>query len=190
MMLPPGLGFVALSDRAWARTAQAKLPKFYFNLNAERKSQQKGGGAYTPAVSLVFGLRASLELMRKEGLDRVYARHERLAKATRAAATALGMKLLAPESPSPAATGILTPPGMDSDKLLDFFREKMLITFAEGQDQLKGKAIRIAHVGYMGAFDVVTAIAALEMGLRKFGVEVKFGQGVAAAEEVLLDALV
>jgi aspartate aminotransferase-like enzyme len=190
MMLPPGLGFVALSDRAWARTAQAKLPKFYFNLNAERKSQQKGGGAYTPAVSLVFGLRASLELMRKEGLDRVYARHERLAKATRAAATALGMKLLAPESPSPAATGILTPPGMDSDKLLDFFRDKMLITFAEGQDQLKGKAIRIAHVGYMGAFDVVTAIAALEMGLRKFGVEVKFGQGVAAAEEVLMDALV
>jgi aspartate aminotransferase-like enzyme len=189
MMLPPGLGFVALSDRAWARTAQAKLPRFYFNLNLEKKSQQKGGGAFTPAVSLIFGLRASLELMRKEGLDRVYARHERLAKATRAAATALGMKLLAPESPSPAATGILTPPGMDADKLLDFFREKMLITFAEGQDQLRGKAIRIAHVGYMGAFDVVTAIAALEMGLRKFGAEVKFGQGVAAAEEVLMETL-
>ncbi|HEY1266283.1 MAG TPA: alanine--glyoxylate aminotransferase family protein, partial [Candidatus Binatia bacterium] len=189
MMLPPGLGFVALSERAWARTAKAKLPRFYFNLNLERKNQQKGSGAFTPAVSLIFGLRASLQLMRKEGLDNVYARHERMARATRAAATALGMKLLAPESPSPAATGILTPPGMDSDKLLDFFRDKMLITFAEGQDQLKGKAIRIAHVGYMGAFDVVTAIAALEMGLRKFGAEVKFGQGVAAAEEVLMETL-
>jgi len=190
MMLPPGLGFVALSDRAWARAAQAKLPKFYFNLNLERKNQQKGASAFTPAVSLVFGLRASLELMRKEGLDRVYARHERLASATRAAAKALGMKLLAPESPSPAATGIWTPPGMDADAMLDFFREKMLITFAEGQDQLRGKAIRIAHVGYMGAFDVVTAIAALEMGLRKFGAEVKFGQGVAAAQEVLMETLV
>ena len=190
MMLPPGLGFVALSDRAWARAAQAKLPKFYFNLNLERKNQQKGASAFTPAVSLVFGLRASLELMRKEGLDRVYARHERLARATRAAAKALGMKLLAPESPSPAATGIWTPPGMDADAMLDFFREKMLITFAEGQDQLRGKAIRIAHVGYMGAFDVVTAIAALEMGLRKFGAEVKFGQGVAAAQEVLMETLV
>ncbi|HTM10215.1 MAG TPA: alanine--glyoxylate aminotransferase family protein [Verrucomicrobiae bacterium] len=189
LMLPPGLGLIALSDRAWARTAKAKLPRFYFNLNLEKKNQQKGSGAFTPAVSLIFGLRASLELMRKEGLDRVYARHERMARATRAAAKALGMKLLAPESPSPAATGIWTPPGMNADQLLDFFRDKMQITFAEGQDQLRGKAIRIAHVGYLGAFDVVTAIAALEMGLRKFGAEVKFGQGVAAAEEILMETL-
>lgn len=189
MMLPPGLGFIALSERAWARTAKAKLPRFYFNLNLERKNQQKGSGAFTPAVSLIFGLRASLQLMLKEGLDNVYARHERMARATREAAKALGLKLLAPESPSPAATGIWTPEGMNADDLLDFFREKMLITFAEGQDQLRGKAIRIAHVGYMGAFDVVTAIAALEMGLRKFGAEVKFGQGVAAAQEVLMETL-
>ncbi len=189
MMLPPGLGFIALSERAWARTAKAKLPRFYFNLNLERKNQQKGSGAFTPAVSLVFGLRASLELMRKEGLDNVYARHERMARATRAAAKALGLRLLAPESPSPAATGIWTPEGMNADKLLDFFRDTMQITFAEGQDQLRGKAIRIAHVGYMGAFDVVTAIAALEMGLRKFGAEVKFGQGVAAAQEILMETL-
>ncbi|HEX9444776.1 MAG TPA: alanine--glyoxylate aminotransferase family protein [Candidatus Binatia bacterium] len=189
MMLPPGLGFIALSERAWARTAKAKLPRFYFNLNLERKNQQKGSGAFTPAVSLVFGLRASLEMMRKEGLDNVYARHERMARATRAAAKALGLRLLAPESPSPAATGIWTPEGMNADKLLDFFRDTMQITFAEGQDQLRGKAIRIAHVGYMGAFDVVTAIAALEMGLRKFGAEVKFGQGVAAAQEILMETL-
>ena len=189
LMLPPGLGFVALSERAWARTAQAKLPKFYFNLNLERKSQQKGGAAFTPAVSLIFGLRASLALMRKEGLDNVFARHERMARATRAAAKALGLKLLAPESPSPAATGIWTPAGMNADKLLDYFRDRMQITFAEGQDQLRGKAIRIAHVGYMGAFDVVTAVAALEMGLRKFGAEIKFGQGVAAAQEILMETL-
>ena len=190
MMLPPGLGFIALSDRAWERTKQAKLPRFYFDLNLERKNQQKGSGAFTPAVSLIFGARASLEMMQREGLDRVYARHARMSRATRAAAIALGLKLLAPDSPSPAATGVYLPDGIDADQVLDYLRDHMNITLAEGQDQLKGKVIRIAHVGYMGAFDVITAVAALEMVLRKFGVELPFGKGVAAAQEVLMESLV
>jgi len=190
MMLPPGLGFIALSDRAWERTKQAKLPRFYFDLNLERKNQQKGSGAFTPAVSLIFGARASLEMMQREGFDRVYARHARMSRATRAAATALGLKLLAPDSPSPAATGVYLPDGIDADRVLDYLRDHMNITLAEGQDQLKGKVIRIAHVGYMGAFDVITAVAALEMVLRKFGVELPFGKGVAAAQEVLMESLV
>ena len=190
LMLPPGLGFIALSDRAWERTKQATLPRFYFDLNLERKNQQKGSGAFTPAVSLIFGARASLEMMQREGLDRVYARHARMSRATRAAATALGLKLLAPDSPSPAATGVYLPDGIDADQVLDYLRDHMNITLAEGQDQLKGKVIRIAHVGYMGAFDVITAVAALEMVLRKFGVELPFGKGVAAAEEVLMECLV
>jgi aspartate aminotransferase-like enzyme len=189
MMLPPGLGFIALSDRAWERTKQATLPRFYFDLNLERKNQQKGSGAFTPAVSLIFGARASLEMMQREGLDRVYARHARMSRATRAAATALGLKLLAPDSPSPAATGVYLPDGIDADHVLDYLRDHMNITLAEGQDQLKGKVIRIAHVGYMGAFDVITAVAALEMVLRKFGVELPFGKGVAAAQEVLMESL-
>jgi aspartate aminotransferase-like enzyme len=189
LMLPPGLAFVALSDRAWEKTKRAKLPRFYFDLNLERKNQQKGSGAFTPAVSLIFGLRASLNMLEREGLDWVYARHARMSRATRAAATALGLGLLAPQDPSPAATGIFLPNGIDADKVLDYLRDHMNITLAEGQDQLKGKAIRIAHVGYMGAFDVITAVAALEMALRKFGVEIPFGRGVAAAEEVLMEAL-
>jgi aspartate aminotransferase-like enzyme len=189
MMLPPGLGFIALSDRAWERTKQATLPRFYFDLNLERKSQQKGSGAFTPAVSLIFGVRASLDMLQREGLDNVYARHARMSRATRAAATALGLKLLAPDSPSPAATGVYLPEGIDADQVLDYLRDHMNITLAEGQDQLKGKVIRIAHVGYMGAFDVITAVAALEMALRKFGVELPFGKGVAAAQEVLMEAL-
>ncbi len=189
LMLPPGLGFIALSDRAWDRTKKAKLPRFYFDLNLERKNQQKGSGAFTPAVSLIFGLRASLNMMEREGLDKVYARHARLCRATRAAATALGLKLLAPDSPSPAATGLYLPEGINADRVLEYLRDHMNVTLAEGQDQLKGKVIRIAHVGYMGAFDVVTAIAALEMALRKFGAEIPFGRGVAAAEEVLMEAL-
>jgi aspartate aminotransferase-like enzyme len=190
MMLPPGLGFIALSDRAWERTKQATLPRFYFDLNLERKNQQKGSGAFTPAVSLIFGARASLDMMQREGLDRVYARHARMSRATRAAATALGLKLLAPDSPSPAATGVYLPDGIDADQVLDYLRDHMNITLAEGQDQLKGKVIRIAHVGYMGAFDVITAVAALEMVLRKFGVELPFGKGVAAAQEILMESLV
>jgi aspartate aminotransferase-like enzyme len=189
LMLPPGLGFIALSDRAWERTKQAKLPRFYFDLNLERKNQQKGSGAFTPAVSLVFGLRASLDMIQREGVENVYARHLRLCRATRAAATALGLRLLAPDSPSPAATGIYLPDGIDADQVLDYLRDKMNITLAEGQDQLKGKVIRIAHIGYMGAFDVITAIAALEMALRKFGAEIPFGRGVAAAQQILMEAL-
>ncbi|MSP37924.1 MAG: alanine--glyoxylate aminotransferase family protein [Deltaproteobacteria bacterium] len=189
LMLPPGLGFIALSDRAWEKTKQAKLPRFYFDLNLERKNQQKGSGAFTPAVSLIFGVRASLQMMEREGLANVYARHDRLCRATRAAATALGLKLLAPDSPSPAATGIYLPAGIDADAVLEYLRDKMNVTLAEGQDQLKGKAIRIAHIGYMGAFDVIIAVAALEMALRKFGVEIPFGRGVAAAQEVLMEAL-
>ena len=189
LMLPPGLGFIALSERAWQKTKKAKLPRFYFDLNLERKNQAKGSGAFTPAVSLIFGLRASLNMMAREGFDRVYARHARMAQATRAAATAMGLKLLAPDSPSPAATGIFLPKGLDADKVLDYLRDQMGVILAEGQDQLKGKAIRIAHVGYMGAFDVITAIAALEMALRKFGAEIPFGRGVAAAQEVLMEAL-
>jgi aspartate aminotransferase-like enzyme len=189
LMLPPGLGFIALSDRAWEKTKQAKLPRFYFDLNLERKNQQKGSGAFTPAVSLIFGVRASLEMIEREGLAHVYARHDRLCRATRAAAKALGLKLLAPDSPSPAATGIYLPEGIDADAVLEYLRDKMNVVLAEGQDQLKGKAIRIAHIGYMGGFDVITAIAALEMALRKFGAEIPLGRGVAAAQEVLLEAL-
>ena len=189
LMLPPGLGFIALSDRAWEKTKKAKLPRFYFDLNLERKNQQKGSGAFTPAVSLIFGVRASLNMMEREGLNRIYARHARMSRATRAAAVALGLKLLAPDDPSPAATGIFLPQGIDADRVLEYLRDHMNVVLAEGQDQLKGKVIRIAHVGYMGAFDVITAIAAIEMALRKFGAEIPFGRGVAAAQEVLMEAL-
>ena len=189
LMVPPGLGFISLSDRAWARTEKAKLPRFYFDLALERMSQAKGTTAFTPAISLIFGLRAALKIILEEGPDRVYARHERLARATRAAATALGLGLLAPENPSPAVTGIFVPENMDADQLLDYLRDRMGIIFAEGQDQLRGKIIRIAHVGYMGAFDVIVAVSALEMGLKRLGFPVKFGQGIAAAQEVLMEAL-
>ena len=188
LMLPPGLAFIALSERAWERTAKAKLPRFYFDLKLERKTQREGTTAFTPAISLILGLRAALKMMQEEGLERVYARHERLASATRAAATALGLKLLAPENPSPAATGIFVPEGMDGERLLDYMRDQMGLVIAEGQDHLKGKIVRIAHMGYMSVFDVLIAVSGLEMALRKFGFPAKLGHGVAAAQEILMEA--
>ena len=107
LMLPPGLGFIALSDRAWEKTKKAKLPRFYFDLNLERKNQQKGSGAFTPAVSLIFGVRASLAMIQREGLDNVYARHDRLCRATRAAAKAMGLKTARPRQPQPGGHGNL-----------------------------------------------------------------------------------
>src|SRR5207249_10535283 len=109
LMLPPGLAFIALSDRAWEKTKGAKLPRFYFDLNLERKNEQTGSGAVTPAVSLILGLGASLSLMEREGLDQVYARHARMSRATCAGATALGLHRLAPASPGPGRTCVFFP---------------------------------------------------------------------------------
>jgi len=189
LMLPPGLACIALSERAWPRAKVCKQPRFYFDLARERDNLAKDTTAWTPAISLIVGLRESLAMIHEEGLPRVFERHARNAAATRAAAQALGLKLVAPEAPSPALTGIYTPPDVEGGKLVAYLRDRMGVTFAGGQDQLKGKIVRIAHLGYMGAFDVVTAIAALEMALQHFGHKVELGRGVGAAEVALMGAL-
>ncbi len=189
LMLPPGLALIALSERAWGRVAKTCQPRFYFDLPRERSNQAKNTTAYTPAISLVIGLREALAMMQEEGLDNVFARHARLASATRAAALALGCRLVAPDNPSPATTGVFVPEGIDGSKLFAYLRDRMLVTFAGGQDQLKGRIVRIAHLGYMGAFDIISAIAAFEMVLRHFGHPVELGCGVGAAEAELMAAL-
>ena len=128
-------------------------------------------------------------MIEEEGLPQVFARHARLAAATRAAAEALGLRLLAPDNPSPAVTGVYVPERVDGSMLFAYLRDKMRVVFAGGQDHLKGKIVRIAHLGYMGAFDTITAVAALEMALRHFGHPVELGRGVGAAEAALLPAL-
>jgi aspartate aminotransferase-like enzyme len=189
LMLPPGLAFVALSKRAWQATERAKLPRFYFDFKRERKGVAEKSTAWTPAISLVQGLRVALEMMRSEGWANVHARHDRLARATRAGAVALGLRLLAPDAPSPAATAVLLPDGIDGSALFRYLRDRMRVTFAGGQDQLKGKIVRLSHLGYVGAFDVVTGLAALELALHRFGVPVTLGRGVGAAEAVLAEGL-
>lgn len=184
-MLPPGLAFAALSEKAWKFQETAKCPRFYFDFKKERKNLKDNTTAYTPAVSLITGLRESLSLIKEEGLQNVFARHDRLARATRAAALALGLKLLAPESPSNAATGIFVPDGVDGGKLVKYIRDELGVTLAGGQDHLKGKVLRVAHLGYVDTFDVIIAISAIEMALIKFGHRVEPGKGVGAAEKIL-----
>ena len=189
LMLPPGLAFAALSARAWAAVEQAKLPRFYFDFKRERKGVAEKSTAWTPAISLINGLKVALDMMRAEGWDAVYARQARSARATRAAAAALGLGLLAPDAPSPAATAVMLPAGVDGSAVFRYLRDTMRVTFAGGQDQLKGKIIRIAHLGYVGAFDIVVSIAALEMALKHFGAAIELGRGVGAAEAVLAEGL-
>lgn len=184
LMLPPGLAFICLSEKAWDRTKTSRLPKFYFDLNKERKNLKDNTTAYTPAVSLILGLRKVLEMMLGEGLDNVFKRHDILAQAARAGAEAMGLKLLS-SSPANSATGVFVPESVDGAKLVKDLRDNYGITFAGGQDHLKGKIVRIAHLGYFDSWDMVIAISALEMALAKFGHKVEMGKGVAAAQTVL-----
>jgi aspartate aminotransferase-like enzyme len=187
LMLPPGLAFLALSDKAWERVEATRQPRYYFDLRREHKEQQKHTTAYTPAISLINGLHEVLRLMQEEGLEHIFARHSLLAAASRAAAQAMGLRLLAPASPSPAATGIWLPDGVDGSRLLKYMRDRMGVDIAGGQDHLKGKVVRVSHIGYAGPFDVITAISTLEMALRRFGQEIGLGSGVRRAEEILLE---
>jgi aspartate aminotransferase-like enzyme len=187
LMLPPGLAFAALSDKAWKCVERSNLPKYYFDFRKELKSAKKNQSSYTPAISLFVGLRETVSMIQKEGLEGVFLRHQKLAEATRAAVKALGLELYAPDSPSNALTAVKIPPNMDGERLKDLFFEKFGITVAEGQGQAKGKIIRIAHLGYYDRLDMVMVISALEMLLKEMGYEFELGRGLRAAEAVLME---
>ena len=186
LMLPPGLSFATLSDKAWRLVEKSTLPKYYFDFKKELKNTKKNQSSYTPAISLYVGLRETLRMIRSEGLEAVFHRHEKLAEATRRAVKALGLELYAPDSPSDAVTAVKIPGGIDGEKLKDLFFEKFGITVAEGQDRAKGKIIRIAHLGYYERLDMVMVISALEMLLKEMGHSFELGAGVKAAEEILM----
>ncbi|MFQ6079119.1 MAG: pyridoxal-phosphate-dependent aminotransferase family protein, partial [Thermodesulfobacteriota bacterium] len=186
LMLPPGLSFVALSERAWNFVDRSNLPKYYFDFKKQRESARKNQSTFTPAITLVIGLRESLRKIRREGLKALFERHELLARATREAVKALGLELFAAESPSNALTAVKIPEGIGADEIKSRFFEEYGITVAGGQDQAKGKIIRIAHLGYYGRLDMIMVISALEMVLREMGHHFELGAGVKAAEEVFI----
>jgi serine---pyruvate transaminase len=183
LMLPPGLGMIALSPRGWERAKKLRTPRYYFDLLRELKAQRDDHTtAYTPAVSLVMGLNKALDIIHEETLPQVFARHRLMAEAVQATAPALGLKLIAPDNPTPGVTGILLPSGFDGGKLVKYMRDELGVSVAGGQDQMKGKLVRIGHMGYVGPFDVIVAASALEMGLKHGGYSFESGAAVAAVQ--------
>ncbi len=187
LMLPPGLGFCALGDKAWAKRATSTLPKFYFDLAAERKCVVKNEAHFTPAVSIVVGLRTVLQMLEREGLANVFRRHDRLARATRAGVEALGLELFCKATPSPAVTAVVAPKGVDSEQIVARYSEAHNITIAGGQGEMKGQLFRLGHMGYAAEFDVIVALAALEQVLADLGQPVDFGAGVRAAQKIFAE---
>ena len=184
LMLPPGLAFCALSDKAWQHVKTSRLPKYYFNLTEERKSVAKNEAHFTPAVSIVIGLREVLRMLEAEGLPNVFARHQRLARATRAGVEALGLRTFPRATPSPALTAVVAPNGIDSEKIVAAYAERHDITIAGGQGEMKGKVFRLGHMGYAVETDVLVALAVLEQVLTELGVPVELGAAVRAAQQV------
>jgi aspartate aminotransferase-like enzyme len=190
LMIPPGLAYLAVSERAWQRMESTHSPRYYFDLRKERKAAAKGESAFTPATALIAALGAALDYVRQAGegnlaagRDSLIAGAELCAEMTRAAVAALGLRLFAPASPASALTAVLPPAGLDSGKIVAGLREKFGAVVANGQGEMKGKLFRIAHIGYYDYLDTIGVIGALEHVLAATGATVEFGAGLRAAQE-------
>jgi aspartate aminotransferase-like enzyme len=192
LMIPPGLAYCAISERAWKRMETTTSPRYYFDFRKERKAAAKGEAAFTPATSMFAALAAALDFVREMGNDDIAAGREALvsnaelaAEMTRAGAQALGMKLFAASAPAAALTAIQAPPGIDSGALVKEFRESFAAVVANGQGEMRGKLFRIAHLGYYDYLDTIGILAALEHVLASVtGRAVEYGAAVRAAQEV------
>lgn len=184
-MVPPGLGFVAVSPKAWEAYKTAKLPRYYLDLAKYRKDAAKNSTPFTPPVNMFFAMQVTLQMMKAEGLENIFSRHQRLMTATRAAVKALGLPLYAPDhAASPAITAV-APTQVESEQIRSIVKKRFDIIMAGGQDHLKGKIFRIGHLGFVCDRDILSAIGGLEAALQELGYS-SFtpGAGVAAAAQV------
>ena len=195
-MIPPGLAFLTISPKAWARMETAKLPRYYFDLRREKKNAVKGESSWTPATSLILGLAEVLKYIQtlgsdqRSGFNALVENAQYLAAATRVACTALGLELFAPDRPSAAVTAILAPQGLDSGVIVKEFRQKFGSIINNGQGEMKGKIFRIAHLGYFDVVDLFGIVAQLELILDANGFPVKLGSGVAAVQKYYAENVV
>ena len=192
LMIPPGLAYGAIGERAWQRMETAKSPRYYFDLRKERKAAAKAETSYTPATSLFAGLAAALDYVRQmgdgnltAGRDALIANAELCAAMTRAGVQALGLKLFSPTAPAVALTAVTAPEGADSNAICKRFRDQFGAVVANGQAEMKGQLFRIAHIGYYDYLDTVGVLAALEHVIADLtGKKVEFGSAVRAAQDV------
>jgi len=186
LMLPPGLGFISVSPKAWKLVEDSRCPKYYFDLKAAKKALDKTDTPFTPAITLIIALCESLKMIKQDGLEDVFLRHKKMADATRAAMKALGLELFAPTAASDVVTAVKVPQGIDGEKMVKAMRDTYGVTIAGGQAELKGKVFRIAHMGFIEEFDIIAGISCLEKVLHQMGYKFELGAGVKAAEEVFL----
>jgi alanine-glyoxylate transaminase/serine-glyoxylate transaminase/serine-pyruvate transaminase len=188
LMLPPGLAVLCVSDKALRAGQTAKLPRYYFDWSAMIEQNRKGLFPYTPATSLLFGLDEGLEMLFEEGLDRVFARHARLAEGLRRAVRAWKLPLVAKrrELESDTVSAVALPEGFDADKVVDLAAARFHLSLGGGLGSLQGRAFRVGHLGALNAVEVLAVAAALEMVLSGLNLEVELGRGVAAAQSWFL----
>jgi aspartate aminotransferase-like enzyme len=190
LMTPPGLALAAVSPAALDAAARAGSPRFYFDWERTRAAQEKANPAFTPAISLIIGLDAAIELLLADGLEAAFERHVKLGRACRAGAKAMGLELFSPDDDrSAVVTAIRTPPDVDSSAVVLAMRDRHGVQAMGGQGKLKGKIVRIGHIGYMDVFDVTTALASLELALTEAGVDAERGAAVPAALEAYGDGV-
>ena len=185
LMIPPGLAFASVSEKAWKLVESSKLPKFYFDWKQTRKSIANKETPYTPAISLIVALAESLKMIKSEGIENIWKRHQILADATRSGIKAMGLQLLS-VAPCNAVTAVLVPQGLTGSAIYKKMRDDFGVNIAAGQGELKDKIFRIAHLGYMEKFDIIIALSALEMTLTQLGYKLELGKSVASAEEIFL----
>ncbi len=182
LMLPPGLAFVSVNEKAWKKIDANPVRNFYLDLRRYRKSIAESDTPFTPANTLIKAQRASLKRIRAEGIENLWARHAKMATAARAASKAMGLELFA-ERPNNGLTVITVPAGVDGSATLKAMEKKYGFKLADGQDAMKGKIWRLSHMGYTDAFEVLGAFAALELVLAESGFKVEPGVGVAAFQK-------
>lgn len=183
-MIPPGLAYISFSPKAWNLVEKSTLPKFYFDAKKYKKNLEKKTTPYTPAISLITQQKKSLDIIKSLGLEKLFEHHRILGDATRAGVKALGLELLS-KSPGNILTAVKVPAGIDGLKLVKTMQGKYMAYIAGGQDPYKGKIFRIAHLGYMGGFDILTALSALEMTLSELDYDFESGSSLKEAEAIL-----
>ncbi len=189
LMLPPGLAILAVSDKALHAGEKAKCPRAYWDWAPVLERNKRGEFPYTPATSLLFGLRESLRMLNEEGLPNVFRRHARLAEACRRAIRALGLRLLCVNADeySNTLTAVLMPAGFDSDAYIAHAWKLLDLSLGVGLGEVRGKVFRIGHLGSLNELELLAGLAGVELTLKSFGVDLRLGTGLAAAEQYLLD---
>jgi aspartate aminotransferase-like enzyme len=196
VMIPPGLAYLSVSEKAWSAMEKSKNPRYYFDLRKERKNAVKGESAYTPAVALIAGLGAALDYIAgqaggdlEKGRIALVDNAQVNAAATRAGLVALGFTLFAPTAPAAAATAVVVPEGMDSGAVVKALKSKFALVTANGQGEMQGKIFRVAHLGFFDYLDTVAFLGAMEhIAKDTLGLKVEYGQAVAAAQKIYAEA--